>query len=37
MENEYFISNPQFNLPILMDEIKTFVGKLQVNKATGGR
>ncbi len=35
MENEYFISNPQLNLPISMDEIKSFGDKLQVNKATG--
>ncbi len=35
MENEYLISNPQLNLPISMDEIKSFVDKLQVNKATG--
>ncbi len=35
MGNEYFISNPQLNLPISMDKIKSFVGKLQVNKATG--
>ncbi len=34
MENEYSISNPQLNLPISMDEIKSFVGKLEVNKAT---
>ncbi len=35
MENEYFTSNPQLNRPISMDEIKLFIGKLQVNKATG--
>ncbi len=35
MENEYFISNPQLNFLISMDEIKSFVDKLQVNKATG--
>ncbi len=35
MENEYFISNPQLNLRISMDEIKSYIGKLQGNKATG--
>ncbi len=35
MESEHFASNPELNFPITINEVESFVSKLQDNKATG--
>ncbi len=35
MENDNYISNPELNFPIRMNDVEIFIHKLLLNKATG--